>query len=418
LKVLIVNVSDSIGGASKAAYRLHKSLLEEGLDSKMLVRNKRTDDPTVVSVPDSKFEDVYFNTLRPFIDQIPVKFYRNRARIPFSVSWVRSKKTVKKINYLNPDIVHLHWINGGFLSLKDLTKINKPIVWSLHDDWAFTGGCHIKWDCEKFMYKCGACPLLGSSSQIDLSRITWFRKKRTFKKIKNLTIVGLSKWITKNSQNSSLLRNKPHINLPNPIDTFFFKPFDKKEARRLLNLPMEKKLILFGAMNVTKDINKGFHKFIEAVRMLSLEHSEIVIYGAGNPIDSINLKLKVHYLGLFFDEVSMVALYNACDVLVVPSLQENLSNTIMESLSCGTPVVAFDTGGNSDLIDHKKNGYLADSYDVRDLAIGIKWILSLPEKDYKKVSQNAREKIIKNYNSKLIAKKYIELYKKIINKKL
>jgi len=411
MKVLIVNTSDIQGGAARAAYRLHKALLNEGIDSQMLVQKKSSDDYTVIG-PISKIEKT-FSFLRPQLDQLPVKFYKNRTKTLFSPSWIGNKKIIQKINEIDPDIVHLHWICGGMIKIEDLLKIKKPIVWSLHDNWAFTGGCHIKWDCEKYKNECGACPRLGSNKIKDLSKWVWDRKYKTFNKINNLTIIGLSKWVTECSKNSTLLKDKKHITLPNPIDTTVFKPFDKDKARELWNLPKNKKLILFGAMSATSDVNKGFKQLIEVLQKLNKTNEiEFVVFGSSKPKNAPEFGFKAHYVGKLEDDVSLVTLYNAVDVMVVPSLQENLSNTIMESLSCATPVVAFNIGGNSDMIEHKKNGYLAKPFNTTDLKDGIEWVLNA--NNYDELCKNAREKVVKEFDSKVVAKKYIELYEKLL----
>jgi len=230
-----------------------------------------------------------------------------------------------------------------------------------------------------------------------------------------MIIVGLSKWINECSKNSSLLKDKKHINLPNPLDTSIFKPFHKEKARELWNLPHDKKLVLFGAMSATSDINKGYKELSEALHKLTYKDVELVVFGSSEPQNAPNFGFKTHYVGQLHDDVSLVTLYSAVDVMVVPSLQENLSNAIMESLACGTPVVAFDIGGNSDMIEQKQNGYLAKPFDTTDLKDGIEWILNLSENEYNKLSYNAREKVVREFDSKIVAKKYIELYEEILN---
>ncbi len=414
MKILIVNTSDIQGGAARAAYRLHKSLLANGIDSKMLVQSKSSDDYTVIG-PISKVQKA-MGKLRPKLDSLPLKFYKERMKTPFSISWLPFSNIVNKINEINPDIVHLHWINGGMIKIEDLMKIKAPIVWSLHDNWAFTGGCHIKWECKKYKNKCGNCPRLGSNKENDLSRWIWKRKKKVFDRLENLTIIGLSKWVTNCSKESSLLGDKKHVNLPNPIDTKIFKPVEKTEAKELWNLPKNKKLVLFGAMSATSDINKGFKKLSEALHKLKDKNIEFVVFGSSEPDESQNFGFKTYYLGRLADDVSLVTLYNAVDIMVVPSLQENLSNAIMESLACGTPVAAFDIGGNSDMIDHKKNGYLAKPFDTSDLANGIEWVLN--NEKYEEFCNNAREKVVKEFDSQAVVKKYIELYKSILINKV
>ncbi len=412
MKILIVNASDNQGGAARAAYRLHKSLLDQGIDSQMLVQSKSSDDYTIIG-PTTKLQKG-IGKIRPTLDSIPVLFYRHRTKTLFSPSWLPFRGIVDKINKINPDIVHLHWICGGMLRIEDIPKIKAPIVWSLHDNWAFTGGCHIMWSCEKYKQSCGACPVLGSQKTFDLSRSVFNRKKRAFSKKKDIVIVGLSKWLYDCSKNSILLRHKKHVNIPNPIDTNVFKPLDKNHSRSLWNLPQNKKLILFGAMSATSDINKGFKELKDALHRLDKKDNiELVVFGSSKPQNAPDFGFKTHYFGHLYDDVSLVTLYSAVDVMVVPSLQENLSNAVMESLACATPVVAFDVGGNGDMIVHKENGYLSKPFEAANLKNGIEWILTAP--NYHKLSQNAREKVVREFDSEIISKKYIDLYREILN---
>ena len=413
MKILIVNTHDIEGGAARAAYRLHCALLEKGIESQMLVQNKKSDDFTVKTVADSKLERI-MAFLRPKMEALPLKLYKNRKRVLFSSAWVPSCATVRKINAMKPDIVHLHWICNGVLRIEDLAKIEAPIVWSLHDMWAFTGGCHYDKECGKYLAECGVCSVLGSSVENDLSRKVFERKRRTYFKMDRMYIVGLSKWLHKTAKQSTLLAQKRHINLPNPIDTTLFKPVDRIEARKLWRLPQDKKLVLFGAVNPLEDSRKGFFQLSEALRGINRTgDTELVVFGSSRPENAPEFGFETYYLGSLSDDVSLVSLYSAVDVVVVPSLQENLSNTIMESLSCGTPVVAFDTGGNSDMIEHKKNGYLAKPFDAADLAKGIEWVLE--SDDYADLCRRAREKVLEEFDAETVAREYIKLYESILN---
>jgi len=416
MKILIVNTYDILGGAARTAYRLHRSLLSAGIDSKMLVQTKKSDDYTVIPVyGDSKIGKA-FSLIRPTLDQIPLKFYKNRIKIPFSPAWVPFSKVIEKINEINPDIVHLHWVAVGMIRIEDLPQINKPIVWTLHDEWAFTGGCHYSWNCERFSNSCGACPVLGSDEEYDLSKKVWIRKNKVFKKI-NMVIVCPSKWLYDCSKKSSLLKDKRHKVIPNPIDVDLFKPVDKSISRKIWNLPQDKKLIAFGAISATSDIRKGFKELSKALyKIADKKNIELVVFGSSKPKNPPDFGFKTHYLGHLHDDVSLVTLYSAVDVVVVPSLQENLSNTIMESLACGTPVVAFNVGGNSDMIEHLKNGYLAKPFDTDDLKNGIEWVLNTP--NYDELCKNAREKVLREFDSKIVAKRHIELYEEVLENKL
>ena len=412
MKILIVNASDIQGGAARAAYRLHKSLLAKNIDSQMLVQSKSSDDFTVIS--ENKQIKKYFYKARPVIDSLLVRYYKQRTNTLFSASWLPLSNVVDKINEINPDIVHLHWICGGMIRIEDIARIKAPIVWSLHDMWAFTGGCHYDEECEGYKESCGACKVLSSNKKNDLSKKVFKRKQKIFNQKKDIVIVGLSNWLNKCSKSSTLLKDKKHINIPNPIDTNIFKLFDKEKARGLWNLPQDKQLVLFGAMRATSDPRKGFKELNDAMNKLDKNSNmEFVVFGSSKPQDAPSFGFKTHYLGSLADEVSLVTLYSAVDVMIVPSLQENLSNTIMESLACGTPVVGFDIGGNSDMIEHRKNGYLAKPFDTTDLKDGIEWIFNAS--NYDELCVNAREKVLREFDSKVVARKYIKLYEEILN---
>lgn len=410
MKVLIVNQTDTVGGAARAAHRLHRALLNENIESHMLVRSK-TSDECAISGTYSTMEKV-FALIGPTFDEFPLRKYRNKAKPLFSPAWFGSYKIVEKINKFQPDIVHLHWICGSMLPIQWISKINAPIVWSLHDMWAFTGGCHYDNGCGAYKESCGNCKLLRSCKNVDLSRKVFNKKNAVFSRTSSMTIIGLSKWITECAKGSPLLRGRNVVNLPNPLDSSIFKPVDKNMARNLLRLPEDKKLILFGAMKPTDDLRKGFAELCGALKAIKSKNIDLVVFGSSVPKDLQDFGFTTHYLGKFHDDISLVALYNAADIMVVPSLQENLSNAIMESLACGTPVVGFDIGGNSDMIDHRKNGYLATPFEINDLAAGIDWVLD--NESYSYLSINAREKVIREFDSAIVAKRYIALYEEIL----
>lgn len=412
MNVLIVNTYDIIGGAARAAYRLHSGLLTNGLQSQMLVMQKYGSDTTVCS--DTKRLSKAISRIRPLLDSIPIYLYKDRSTIMFSPAWLPFSGIVEKINLINPDIVHLHWINNGFLRIEDLRRIKAPIVWSLHDMWAFTGGCHYDNLCGRFSDSCGSCPVLASTRANDLSRRVWKRKYEVYKTISNITFVGLSRWLTGCAKTSTLLKNNRVVNIPNPIDTTIFKPTYRQSARRLWNLPTDKYLILYGAIHSTTNSLKGFTELNEALTKLNINNIAYVVFGGDGPMVTDNGRFKTYYLGHIHDNVSLVTLYNAADLLVVPSRQENLSNLIMESMACGTPVVAFNIGGNGDMIDHKLNGYLAEPFDTADLAQGMEWILK--SKNYDEICGDATNKVKATFDNTVVIKQYHELYNNIVMK--
>ena len=284
-----------------------------------------------------------------------------------------------------------------------------PFGSSFH--WPFTGGCHYSDSCQAYITGCESCPVLNSSTVKDVSWRIFRRKKAAYKDLDDLTVIGLSQWLADLAKSSKLFKNKNVICLPNPINTQLFKPNDKKASRELWNLPSDKKLILFGAMSATSDKRKGFNELLKALKHVNSSNVELIVFGSSRPKEDQNFGFKTHYLGQLYDKVSLISIYNSADVMITPSLQENLSNVVMESLSCGTPVVGFNVGGNKDMINHKENGYLAELANVKDLAEGIDWVLQ--HDNYNEICRNGRQKIINSFESNLVAEKYLNLYQNL-----
>jgi glycosyltransferase involved in cell wall biosynthesis len=412
VNVLHVNTHDVDGGAARAVYRLHRSLLLEGVNSQMLVQSKSSDDFSVIG-PTTKIQKG-LGKLRPTLDSIPVWRYKNRTKTLFSPAWVPFSSVVAHINGLNPDLVHLHWVAGGMMRIEDIARIKAPIVWSLHDNWAFTGGCHIMWDCSRYQKNCGKCPRLGSDSYDDLSRKVMARKKKNFPKVRHLTVVSLSSWLHECAVESALFKDRKNVCLPNPIDAKKFSPVNRGLARELLNLPQDQKLILFGAMSSTSDINKGYEELVSALNQLQRYDVELVVFGSSQPQNGSEFSQPSHYLGRLHDDVTLRVLYSAADVMVVPSFQEAFGQTAVEAMACGTPVVAFGATGLLDIVDHKENGYLAKPFEPADLAHGIEWVLN--HANYNQLCENARRKVVQHFDYKVVAPKYIELYRSVLEK--
>jgi glycosyltransferase involved in cell wall biosynthesis len=266
--------------------------------------------------------------------------------------------------------------------------------------------------CDKYTQNCGYCNVLGSRQSKDLSFKVLRRKKKAFAKIKSMTIIGVSKWMADCAKKSAVFSDKTVVCLPNPINIKVFKPMDKFQSRILWNLPKDKKLILFGAVLATSTPYKGYDLLIEALNKISSENVEFVVFGSSEPKKLPKLPRQIRYLGHLNDDVSLASLYSACDVMVVPSKREAFGQTASESLACGTPVVAFGIGGLPDIIDHKINGYLAQPFDTFDLAKGIDWVLN--NENYDELSQNAREKVVREFDYGAVTKKYINLYAEVL----
>lgn len=412
MRVLIVSYSDLAGGAARGAYRLHECLRTAGVDSRMLVQRKVSDDDHVFE-RNGGGRGAMPKLLRRVsvqLEVLPLRWYaKRRPSTVFTSAWVPSR-LAGAINRMRPDIVHFHWVGWGMLRLEDLPKIRAPIVWTLHDMWAFTGGCHYDQECGKYEASCGACPMLGSHREHDLSRRTWQRKHRAYSAVRSLTVVGLSRWLADCAARSTLFGSRTVVNLPNPLDTGFFRPVDRMAARRKHGLPLDKKLILFGATDSTGDPRKGFDKLVAALARLDPAEAELVVFGGRRGLEQ--LPFRTHVIVDHIPDADLVELYAAADVMVVPSLQENLAATIMEPLACGTPVVAFGIGGNVDMIEDGANGYIAKPFDVVDLAACIGRVLHHP--DPESLRRAARVKVERSYAYPVMGEAYRRLYAGLI----
>jgi glycosyltransferase involved in cell wall biosynthesis len=416
MRPLLLNTYDIRGGAARAAYRLNCGLRAVGIESQMLVQSKSSDDPYVEG-PRSRFETL-LGIVRPQFDILPTYLYPGRGNGVYYPGLLPGNY-VTRVRRLRPDIVHLHWVAGGFLNPSALKDFGVPVVWTLHDMWAFTGGCHYDNGCGRYVGTCGQCPALGSSRETDLSRWVWQKKRRKWAEV-SLTIVAPSRWLADCARKSSLFSDKRIEIIPNGLDVAQYRVHDKQSARELLGLPTRKQLILFGTLNADVGQRKGSQELREALQAFHKAYEdrddcEVVIVGASRPISPPDFGLPAHYMGILNDDVTLALLASAVDVVVVPSLQENLSNTVMEALACGTPCVAFDIGGMPDLIEHQRNGYLARSFESLDLAHGIQWVLEKKER-WCALSKRAREKVEVEFDLRDVAERYGALYLNVLDR--
>jgi glycosyltransferase involved in cell wall biosynthesis len=408
MRVLIINTSDRTGGAAVAANRLMMALINNGVKAKMLVRDKDTDSLTVVSLPKSPM-----NRWR-FLWERLVIFCRLRfqRRHLFEVDIANTGADITRLReFQEADIIHLHWINQGMLSLSGIRQIlrsGKPVVWTMHDIWPATAICHVTLGCRHFTSQCHHCRLLpGGGSRNDLSTTIWQKKRRMIEN-ESIYFVACSHWLESEAKKSALLDGQKVTSVPNPIDTHIYKRGNKQEARQRLGLPLDKKLILFASQRVTNE-NKGMGYLVEACRQLAdMPQLGVVILGGHAEEVVGQLPLEAYPLGYVNDEQRIVDVYRAADVFVLPSLSENLPNTIMEAMACGVPCVGFRVGGIPEEIDHRKNGYVADYANADDLASGIRWILQ--EADYERLSEQAVHKVVHQYSQRSVASQYIEVY--------
>lgn len=347
-----------------AVYRLHKALLNEGIESYIYAGIKSLDEKEILY----NRNDLRLKILARIERQL-LNLYPRREPKPWNIGFFDNtiNKTIKEIN---PDIIHLHWINQ-FVSIKQIAKFNKPIVWTLHDSWPFTGGCHIPYPCEKFKIRCEQCPQLNSKKAYDLSRVIFDLKKKSWEGT-NLNIIGPSKWMAQCAQESNLLSRHRILNIPNCIDTEYYNPKDKVLSRLKFNLPVDKKLILFGANNAKNDKNKGYDLLLEAFKILRKKKSDVELVVFGSKEIKYNKESGIHEIGYINNPKIFPYLYSSADVVVNASISENFSNVILESLACGTPVAAFNIGGNSDFqLIEQDMVTLAPAFSMQVLANNI-----------------------------------------------
>lgn len=407
MRVLLISKYDSHGGAPRAARRLHFALEKLGIESTMLVDDRQGSDPWVLG-PRSKLGRVAI-WIRTRLAALPLRLRKAKPRSLFGVHWLRNRALIKRINGLKPDLVHLQWVGAGMLSPRDICAIKAPILWTLHDNEPFTGGCHIAGACRRYEKQCGRCPVLGSNKEHDLSYHQQ-RMKRVLAR-KKLHFVGVSSWISEAARLSTVARHMEVETIANPLDTSRFAPVEQRFARGLCGLPIEGFFVLFGAVGGLIDKNKGFDLLVEALSLLEIPF-ELVVFGSSRPDDLGSLPCKAHFLGKLTDDAALVAAYNACDVMVVPSVQESFGQTATEAMACGVPVVAFGATGLLDIVDHLKNGYLAKPYSTQDLARGIQWTFDHPDK--KLLSAQARQKCVSHFDQTIIAEKTRDLYNRVL----
>jgi len=414
MKVVILNTFERTGGAAIAANRLMKALIKNGIEAKTLVLYKQTGDQNVISIQSSSIKKqlarLYFLWER-WIIFVHNRFSRKNL---FSVSIANTGFDVSMHPLVKEaDIIHIHWINQGFLSLSDLKKLaasGKPIVWTMHDMWPYTGICHHARECDHFTRECGQCFFLQSKRDKDMSHKIFLQKKQHIFSNNNLTFIACSTWLANKTKISGLSTNHTVISIPNPIDVSLFNVLDKAISREKLGLPKDKKILLFGAVNVT-DTRKGFDYLLEALKKIDTTMLCLAIFGQAKKEFTSLVKIPVYSIGYLNSHEKIVTVYNAVDLFITPSLEENLPNTIMEAMACGTPCVGFNTGGIPEMIDHKLNGYVASYKSTEDLANGINWVLK--EADYPVLSDNARKKAESTYNETIVAKQYIDLYMRL-----
>lgn len=416
MKVLLVNTSEQTGGAAVACRRLLDALNKQGIEAKMLVRDKQTDNPHVIALRKPLYMKLCFLWER-FVIWTNNLFSRKNL---FTISIANTGADITRLPaFKEADIIHLHWVNQGMLSLKGIRKIlasGKPVVWTMHDMWPCTAICHHAKACKCYQTACQSCPYLRFPSTGDLSHRVFKQKKAVYAQ-GNLHIVAVSRWLSSLAQQSTLLGGKAISTIHNALSLNDFQPMDKKEARKLLQLP-DKHLIAFGAARIDDPI-KGFDYLCEAIQKLihrgdfKQDDLHLLLFGGIKNTKLLDeIPVSYTYFGHIKDTARLSALYAAADVTVSASLYETFGQTLAEAQACGCLPVSFGNSGQTDIITHKVNGYLAEAYATEGLADGIAW--ALREGKASVSPTHLRQGVLQRFSSEVIANEYAQLYKQLI----
>lgn len=418
MNIALVNTYDRLWGSSIACSRLTEALLQAGASPRMVVQE---------AVGDSPYLDVVANTAwkkklakaRLGVEKTALYQHDKAKGWNFAFGLGNTGLDIsRRASIKQADAIHLHWPNNGFLSLASVAKLaalGKPLVWTMHDMWPFTGGCFYSHDCDHYEQQCGRCPFLKNPRENDLSRRVWKRKKQLNAGAR-IAYITPSRWLRDLALSSGMLRGADVRAIPNAIDTRVFRPGDKARARARYNLPAGKPLVLFGSAKFT-DERKGFAYLHEAIKQLKqsgkLTDLELVVYGKADEHVQFP-ELPVHYTGMLTTDEQLAACYNACDALALPTMADNLPTTVMEALACGVPAVAFDVGGVPDMIAHKENGWLAAFKSVDSFAEGLAYVAG-PDAPRAQLRQNAVAKVEREFSYPAVARQHLDLYNELLN---
>ena len=419
MRVAIVNTHANSGGAARAATRLKQGLRSSGVDAFMYSLTGNDSSDVIRFKPSMDFSDRVIRFFRKsHIAHSDSKYIKRRPEGLELFSDDRSyvgKEPLMKMP--DCDIVNLHWV-ARFLDYRSLPIIScKPVVWTLHDMNPFTGGCHYDGGCDRYCGVCGRCPQLGSSRTHDLSFSIWQRKSKAYSLFnpEGLHIVSPSRWLAGEARKSALLGRFSVTVIPNGVDINLFSPRNATGFRKVLDIPPDARVILFVAESITKR-RKGVSILLDALKLLGEESKYVLVSVGGGSIEAAT-EIRHMSLGRIEDERILSAIYSMADVFVIPSVEDNLPNTVLESMACGTPVVGFDVGGIRDMVHDGQTGALIKKGDAGGMARAIRDLLVNGER-LETMASRCREIVLSEYSLDIQARRYIELYEDMIENRL
>ncbi len=411
MKVVHLSQTDAGAGAGRAAYRIHRMLLASGVASSMIVGDKRTGDETVSLAHEGWPGDIRSRSFSFLEAKLARRLTIGRSGFfsPASFGYFNPSADPR---VLAADIVCLYWINGGFIRPEGLADLTMPVVWRLSDTWPFSGGCHYPAGCDRFAEQCGECPQLAKRGAADRSRQLWQRKQRAWRNL-DLTIAAPSQWIAGLARRSSLFSERPVVVIPTGVDIERFRPIDRLQARARFGIPQDRSVVMFGALDPEGDARKGFKQLCAALDILGRNALQApplaVVFGRPPATGSCELPIQTIFLGQLDDDESLAAAYSAADVVLVPSLEDNLPNVALEAIACGTPVVGFEVCGMPEIVRHQWNGFLGKYTNGTELAEGIRWTLQDADR-LVALSQNARKMAEEHFDLRRQGERYHVLY--------
>ncbi len=403
LSVVHFSTADTYGGAARCAYRIHTGVRELGHTSRMLVARKDSSDPDVDTVHGSS-RGRLANRLA---DEVSSRAGHQYVYVP------STRRMLAHPWAQHPSIFQFFNTHGGYLATGALPRLSAraPLVWWLADMWPFTGHCVYSGDCDRWRTGCGACPDLAIHPRIGRDTTAWlFRRKDSIYRRSDLTIVAPSNWMTRAARESSLLGRFPVHHIPNGLDLDVFRPVDRAAARSTLGLPQNARVILFAAHVLDENPRKGAPALVGALKRASLPvGTTLALMGEGRAAWTADVSIPVRHLGNLTDDRQLAAVYSAADVFAAPSAADNLPSTVLESMACGTPAVAFGVGGMSDAVRHDRTGYLARAKDTADFARGLELLLT---DDQRRLAQGAASRTLMEdeFSMELQSRRFVELY--------